>query len=215
MSISSTIKSFVESIVKSARIISPRFTDYRVDSFDFYSESGNFEGILRDDIVQVIKDEVKIQMTERKDPIAEKPVPTGSIESKVLSNVKQGMKFAQSPNPVDIVSLGLRFLPHAALIAFAISLAPLIINEITKDGGLMDTRWKRVMEQENNSFLDRQAQRNTQLGWRQLIIKTRSGFTALNPALNYNNVRQISKGGVDGNRLAQIDLFDHTKGLWN
>ena len=96
MSISSTIKQFVESIVKSARIISPRFTDYRVDSFDFYSESGNFEGILRDDIVQVIKDEVKIQMTELKDPIAEKPVPTGSIESKVLSNVKQIPKASET-----------------------------------------------------------------------------------------------------------------------
>jgi len=51
MTLASSIKQFVENIAKSARIISPRFDDYKIESFDFYSESGQFDDTFRTDVV--------------------------------------------------------------------------------------------------------------------------------------------------------------------
>ena len=36
----------------------------------------------------------------------------------------------------------------------------------------------------------------------------------MNGAANENTLRQIRDGGVDGTRLARVDLPDHAKGLF-
>lgn len=214
MTLGSTIKQFMDNFARALAISSANPTKTnRVKEVDFFGESGNFDDILRQDVIQIIKDEISLQLTEFREPTVKPSTPTGSSQAQIVSNVKKGIGTAT--NPASIATDLMKFLPHTALVAFAISLAPMIIDEITKDGGLMDTRWKRIMEKEQNAFIDRQTQKNIQIGTKQLIVKTRSGFTAINPALNYNNYREIRDGGVDGNRLAKIDITDHTKGLWN
>jgi hypothetical protein len=79
----------------------------------------------------------------------------------------------------------------------------------------LDVRWRRQLDKEQNAFLDRQQQRNTQIGLRQVITTSEKGFIKLNGAGGTeSNIRQIRDGGVDGNRLARVDLTDHTKGLF-
>lgn len=120
-----------------------------------------------------------------------------------------------SQNPAGIVAQGLPLLPHAVLIAFAIALAPLIFDILTKPGGPLDLRFKRILEDEFNAFLSRQTQRDTEMGVRQVIIQGKTGFTATNGVNNYNTLRGIREGGVDEERLSRIGKVDHSKGVFD
>lgn len=214
MTLGSTIKQFMDNFARALAISSANPTKTnRVKEVDFFGESGNFDDILRQDVIQIIKDEISLQLTEFREPTVKPSTPTGSSQAQIVSNVKKGIGTAT--NPASIATDLMKFLPHTALVALAISLAPMILKEITRDGGIMDTRWKRIMADEQNAFLSRQTQRDTQIGIRQVIISSRSGFRSINTALNYNNLRDIRDGGVDKNRLATIDITDHTKGLFN
>ena len=211
MTLAGSIKQFVESIAKSARIVSPRFSDYKIESFDFYSEAADIDSSLRADVVKIIQDEIKLQLTEVKQ--GETETPSGSVESQIVSNVKKGIGVAK--NPASLATDVIKFLPHAALVALAVSLVPLLLKELAKPGGLMDVRWKRQITEEINGFMDRQTKRNSQIGTRSIVIQSRAGFIGINGANNSNNLREIREGGVNKDRLARIDLKDHTKGLFN
>lgn len=140
------------------------------------------------------------------------PVKKGITESQGVSMTRQGMSLAQ--NPTDIVSLALQRLPHAVMITFAISLAPLIFEQLTRPGGPIDLRFKRMIDDEINAFLSRQTQKDTEFGYRQVVIQSKLGFTAPNGVNNYNTVRGIREGGLDKERLDRIGMVDHTKGDW-
>jgi len=120
-----------------------------------------------------------------------------------------------SQNPAGIVAQGLPLLPHAALIAFALVLAPLIFDILTKPGGPLDLRFKRIISDEVNAFLSRQSQRDTEMGVRQVIIQGKTGFTATNGENNYNTLRGIREGGVNEERLSRIGKVDHSKGVFD
>lgn len=214
MTLGSTIKQFMDNFARALAITSANEAHTnRVKEVDFFGEAGNFDDVLRQDVIQIIKDEISLQLTEFREPEVKRATPTGSAEAQIISNVKKGI--GTVTNPATAATELLKFLPHVAIVALAIQLAPMILKEITKDGGVMDTRWKRLMQEEQNAFLSRQSQRDTQIGVRQLIISNRSGFRSINNALNSNNLRDIREGGVDKNRLAIIDITDHTKGLFN
>ncbi len=139
---------------------------------------------------------------------------TGGIsESQKVGLASKGLSTAQ--NPVNIVSQGLAFLPHAVLISFAISLAPFIFQQLTRPGGPLDLRWKRMIDEEVNAFLSRQTQKDTELGFRQVIIQSKIGFTASNGVNNYNSIRGLREGGIDKERLDRIGMIDHSKGLFD
>lgn len=214
MTLAGSIKQFVESIAKSARIISPRFSDYKIESFDFYSEAADIDSSLRADVVKIIQDEIKIQLTEVR--IGETETPSGSVESQLVTNVRKGAGAIQ--NPIESLTSAIKSapIPHAQLVVLATALAPIIFKLTTRDGGPLDLRFRRRLLNEQNSFLDRQTQRNTQIGLRQVIIQSRAGFIQMNGgAGNENTNRQIRDGGVDGNRLAQIEMADHAKELFS
>ncbi len=166
----------------------------------------------------IIKAEVERIMNERQDEKKETKIEaesgtTGSIESTAIGAVRQGASLAQ--NPASIITTFMKFLPHTAVIALALSLIPLIVGELTGPGKMWDLRWKRKMSDEQNSFLSRQEQRNTQLGLRQVIVASEAGFSAMSGgAGQYNNLRDVREGGTDGNRIARIDMTDHSKELF-
>jgi len=142
-----------------------------------------------------------------------------AIKEKDFLTEKTALKGAQkvkglAQNPTSIVQMGLAALPHAALVAFAISLTPLVFDYLTRPGGPMDVRWKRVLENEFNAFLSRQTQKDTQMGVRQVVIQSKIGFTAANGVNNYNTSRGIREGGINPERESRIKMADHTKGLW-
>lgn len=137
----------------------------------------------------------------------------GNLESQTVSGIRKGLGVAQ--NPANIVSIGLPLLPHAVLVTFAIMLAPLIFTVLTKPGGPLDLRWRRIIDDEINAFLSRQTQRDTEMGVRQVIIQSKTGFTAVNGFNNYNTVKGIREGGVNQEQLSRIGKVDHSKGVFD
>jgi len=135
------------------------------------------------------------------------------LESGLTSSASRVLGVAN--NPASIVSLGLPLLPHTVLVAFAIAMAPLIFDILTRPGGPLDLRFKRIIDDEINAFLSRQTQKDTEMGVRQVIIQSKTGFTAKNGANNYNTVRGIREGGIDKERLDRIGMVDHTKGIFD
>lgn len=220
MTFGDTIRDFVERMLDNIGITSasPDFTNY-VKEINPVSPSF-LDDTFRSEVVQVIQDEIKIQLTEvheKETGLGSDEIPAGTNdESKVKSGILKGVGATKNPIGAVTAAIGNIPIPHAALVALALSLAPLIFEITTRDGGPLDLRFRRRLLKEQNSFLDRQTQRNTQIGLRQVIIQSRAGFIQMNGAGgNENTIRQIRDGGVDGNRLAQIDITDHAKELFS
>ena len=90
-----------------------------------------------------------------------------------------------------------------------------IFDLLTKPGGPLDLRFKRIIDDEINAFLSRQTQKDTEMGVRQVIIQSKTGFTASNGKNNYNTLRGIREGGLNEERLTRIGKVDHTKGVFD
>lgn len=221
MTFGGIVRDFVERMLDNVGITSanPEHTNYVKEIIpvapSFLDET------FRSEVVRVIREEIQIQMIEVRQGESETSVGSDGlsegtdIESKIKSNVLKGV--GSTKDPLGAISGAIKGIPipHAALVALATALIPIIFKEITKDGSILDLRWKRIIDREVNGFLDRQTQRNTQIGLRQVIIQSRAGFIQKNGAGgNENTIRQIRDGGVDGNRLAQIDILDHSKELF-
>ncbi len=117
--------------------------------------------------------------------------------------------------PTGMVTNLLRVAGPVFIALLAPKMAEAVLKWITRPGGFLDLRFKRVLEDEQNAFLSRQTQYNTQLGFRQVTIQSVAGFRNINGIGSENNLRQIREGGTNGNRLAMIDITDHSKGLWD
>ena len=168
---------------------------------------------MQQDVIMIIQDEIKIQMaTFEEDPPNPKSKPAPSTRTAVQNELKEVAGIVK--NPTAFLTGALRLLPPVAFAFIAKEVAEYVFESITRPGGGMDLRWKRQMTNEFNAFLDRQTQRNTQIGTRQVVIQSQKGFLQMNGAASENTLRQIRDGGVDGNRLARIDLTDHAKGLF-
>jgi len=225
MSLMSQIRQLIESVMMSARISSASPPPYynRVEAFDWFSEIGDFEETIRTEVKRILEQEGIKGEEDGSLSLGTKPAKESAgtnIESEIKSSVLKG--FSSAKDPAGALQTGLMSsigkipIPQVAIATLAIAIAPKLIAELTRDGGALDLRWKRLMLKEDNNFLDRQTQRNTQIGLRQVIIQSRAGFIQINGAGgNENNVRQVRDGGVDGNRLAMIGIEDHTKGLFN
>lgn len=137
----------------------------------------------------------------------------GKLEKQTLSTVSTIAGVGQ--NPASVVAMGLQYLPHVALVALALALAPLIFTELTRPGGVLDLRFKRIISDEVNAFLSRQTQKDTEMGVRQVIIQSKTGFTATNGVNNYNTLKGIREGGVNEERLSRIGKVDHSKGVFD
>ena len=138
---------------------------------------------------------------------------SGLTKNQKIGIASRGLSSMQ--NPQQLVSEGLGMLPHAVIVSFALTLIPVIIKELTKPGGPFDLRFKRMMDQEMNAFMDRQTQHDIRIGHRGIIIQGRAGFINKNGAHgNTNTLRMIRDGGIDKSYLNQVDYIDHTKGLF-
>lgn len=209
MTLGSTIKNFVTSLMLSARIVSPRFTDYKIEQVEYYSEAEGFEDVIRAEVKRIMEEE---KSTEGRIEDSE-GTGGGLTESGAANMTRKGLNIAQHPEAM--VGMGISYLPHAALVALAIALVPLIIKELKKPGSALDIRFRRIMIDEFNAFLGRQDQWDTKLGLREVRVQSSAGFLIMNgSAMTENNLRQVREGGTDGDRLALIGMTDHAKELF-
>lgn len=171
----------------------------------------DFDEIIRNEIKRIIEEE-RQEITEEGTKIESEGGTSSSIESGAIGAVRSGTGLAQ--NPGSSIGMLLRFIPHAALVALVLSMIPLIIDELKKPGSMMDVRWKRMMQDEFNAFLDRQDKMNTFLGYRQIIVQSKAGFMAqASGAGTYDSNRDLREGGMDKDRQEIVGLEDHAKQL--
>jgi len=135
----------------------------------------------------------------------------GKKQKRLAGGITRGI--SDITDPVRMVSYAIPLLPHTALIALATALAPFIFDVMTKPGGPLDLRFKRIVQNEINPFLSRQAQKDTEMGVRQVIIQSKIGFTASNGETAFNTMRGIREGGLDKERLDRFGIIDHSKGI--
>lgn len=147
------------------------------------------------------------------DAEGKKKTKKGKLESKASSQTRKTI--AALDSPVSIMTAAIPFLPHAVLVSLALMLAPFIFEQLTKPGGPLDLRFKRIISDEVNAFLSRQTQKDTEMGVRPVIIQSKIGFTATNGVNNYNTQRGIREGGIDKEKLDRIGMIDHSKGVFD
>ena len=207
------LKQFGKDLMISARIVSPRFTDYRIDRVDYYTEPPDFESVFRDEIRRIIEEEMAKQAPTTSHGIEGEVGTKGLTERDIASAVGRTVSAAQ--NPLGSIGTISRFIPHAALVMLAIALAPLIVKELKKPGSALDIRWKRIMQDEFNAFLSRQDQWDTKLGLRIVRVQSKAGFLVTNgSAMTESGLKQVREGGTDGDRLALIEMADHSRELF-
>jgi len=137
----------------------------------------------------------------------------GKLQQAGLSSVSTIASVGQ--DPISLVASVLPKLPHAALVLLAISLASIMFDFFTKPGGPLDLRFKRIISDEVNAFLSRQSQRDTEMGVRQVIIQSKTGFTAVNGFNNYNTSKGLREGGLNKEQIDRIGKVDHSKNIWD
>lgn len=177
----------------------------------------DFDQIIREEVERIITEreqEIKAEETtiESKVGSGAETNGGGGFESGAIGAVRTGTGVAQ--NPASSIGLLLRFIPHVALVTLVLSMIPIIIKELKRPGSIMDVRWKRMMTEEFNAFLDRQDQMNTFLGYRQVIVQSRAGFIANSSgAGTYDTVRDKREGGMDKDRQEIVGLVDLARDL--
>ena len=214
MALSSIIVQQIISVLQNSTFTSanPIKTNY-VKDINAAGLDAAFDQLLVDEIIEIIEQNKVTTPEEVSKVSVTKKKKKGFGEQQAVSLASKALRGAQNP-ATSLVEMGLRYLPHAALIAFAISLAPFIFDILIAPGGLFDVRFKRIVDDEINAFLARQTQKDTEFGYRQVIIQSKLGFTAPNGVNNYNTVRGIREGGLNQERLDRFGMVDHTKGDW-
>jgi len=212
MTLVDALRQFVENALMTMHISSAGGDSPKINYVrDVDLNPADFDQIIRDEVERIVNE--RMEETKAEGTQIEKEVGTsGGIESGAIGAVRTGTGLAQ--NPASSIGLLLRFIPHAALVALVISMIPIIIKELKRPGSVMDVRWKRMMQDEFNAFLDRQDQMNTFLGYRQVIVQSRAGFIAQSSgAGTYDSVRDLREGGMDKDRQELVGLKDHAKQL--
>jgi len=139
----------------------------------------------------------------KKEPFLGKP-----NEAQAVGMVKSGVSGAM--NPVSLGVSAISLIPHAALVLLAISLAPLIIDQLKSPGSMLDVRWRRVMQEEFNALMSRQEQWNAQIGVRQVYVASHDQFLIGNgAALSESNLRRVRES--DQRIADRLEFTDHAK----
>lgn len=169
--------------------------------------------IVRKELTDIGLDESTTDQAQDLLDAKEKPKKKTNTETKATQSTQKVLATAQ--NPATAIWDLVQFIPHSKLIILAAFLAPLIFMELTRPGGLLDLRFKRIVDDEITAFLSRQSQKDTEMGFRQVVIQSKVGFTASNGVNNYNTIRGIREGGIDKERLDRIGMVDHSKGIFD
>ena len=238
-SVGQEIYDMVESMMLHAHIDSPRFADYKIR---YIRDEGKMESLQRtlDEAIETAlkgrgEKNTKVARVKwqgdvygptnfaeaplNKDELSQLEKQAGhgplQVTEKGIADFTTGAMNVAS-NPAILGTQVAKLLPHAALVLLAIQLAPMIIEQMSSPGSMLDIRFKRLMTEEFNAFLDRQEQWATQIGTRQVWVQSTNGFLMQNGAsMSESNLRQVREGGVDGNRIALIDYTDHAKELFS
>jgi len=216
MTLGGTIENHLIDLLKEAQITSasPGFTNV-VKDVRITGLGAEFDRILDMEIAEKISEYISANPDDlREESTFAKSLAARKQNTEKISTglARKGIGVVQ--NPANLFGEAIRFLPHASLVALALAIVPFIFDFMTKPGGPLDLRFRRIMSEEISAFLSRQSQRDTEMGTRQVIIQSKTGFTATNGFNNYNTLRGIREGGLNEELMERVGKVDHTKGEW-
>lgn len=102
-----------------------------------------------------------------------------------------------------------------AMMAAAIGpvIADFIIKELVRDGGVLDLRFKRKMENETGVFYTRQLQYDMQYGYVNIIIQGVNGWMGNQGNFHGSTFRDINESKGEQYRLTRIQITDKALGI--
>ncbi len=207
MSLEGELRSWLLQSMREALIISPRFTDYKISQIPFADFSP-----VSFALDQKVEDMVsaRIQSQQGGGDMEGQDMGLGGglgmSPSKIGSMIKNPMGMAQAR----------LFAAGAAPVLIAMMIKPVteaIIAELTRPGGLLDTRFKRDIPNEIAFYLSREQQQRSRIGDRQVIIQTAPGFSNRGGFGHDSILRRISENRGDAYRTSGIGLTDKAYGV--
>lgn len=177
--------------------------------------------------------------TINKDAMGVRPTPSGGAgQTNIIGNplgmvgggagIKQGLGSAKSiamnpfgavmdmlPNMImkHLPKMLLKAIPIIGGLALAVEIVPMVIkavtDQLTKAGSPFDKRFKRIMQQEQNAFFNREEQRRRQLGLSPVIMTSITGFVNNGGANTVATLKQVREQGG----ISSIGLQDKAIGL--
>ncbi len=118
-----------------------------------------------------------------------------------------------SKNPMALMRMIMPFLGPAALVLLAPMVLEFVVNELTKPGNILDTRFRRDIEKENLGFYNRQLQWDTQYGYRNVIVQGYQSFLSKQGNFHASTFRDINEGTGTQYRLSRIEIDDKALGI--
>ena len=116
-------------------------------------------------------------------------------------------------SPAALVAKLAPFLGPVAIALVAPMLYDFIIDILTRPGGLLDTRFKRIQADEALAFQDRQMQYDTAFGYRQIIIQGHQSFLSNNGNFHNAAFREINQGKGDQYAIKNTTIDDKALGI--
>jgi len=207
--------------MRSALIISERFTDYKISQIEFPSDSGLTQA-LEDTVTQFLEvqkaeggmDELVGGKSKNSSPTPGKP-PFGKFAKKGAGMVPGLLSGSPASTLQNLFMSNIKMILPIAIPLMVVQLIPLIIDELKRPGGFLDVRFRRDARRELEFGLTREQQQLTRIGVRQVIIQSQAGFRNMAGAASTNTLRQIRESGfrVSSLGFSQIDDDDRAGGL--
>lgn len=213
-SIQNIIYQMVLAILRDARFTSA--SPGHVNTFDGLFGNGSTiatDGEFEAAIAEIVKG-LGIETNEKGEMVQSESKDSTNKEAMLSKGVSSIVSVGNNPFNA-MLATAIPLLPHTVIIGLAISMAPLIFEQLTRAGGPLDLRFKRMVSDEVSAYLSRQTQKDTEMGVRQVIIQAKDGFTASNGDNHYNTVRGIREGGLVKERLDRIGMVSHAKGVFD
>lgn len=212
------IRMMIEDAMLSAYIISPRFDDYEIAAVEI--PAAGIEQAINDAIKKIVQDTARKEKETQYDSHIkaygkfkrqEDDAKFSDISSQ-LTDIKQ-----LTTNPSGfILSMIMPLVPILGPMMVAASM-PMIIDTIievlTRPGFPLDPRFKRRLDEEFNSQLDRQTQFNSSIGARNVVIQTKAGWINMQGAGHRSAMKDVREGTGRGVRQGFIGIEDKSVGL--
>ena len=210
------IKQMILSTLRSAKMDSAspghvnRFIGLEGGVSDIIGSNEEINAAIREAVADITSDPDSADTLSQ--DLLDSEVKTGKIKSTSVSSAFSAAR--AGADPVDFLQVYAKTLvPILLPLLVAAGLSELIIETSLSPGGILDRRLRRYITQEINGFLDKQTQKNNQIGVRQVIIQSRAGFRNINGIASEDSLRQIKLGGGNGLRKSALDYIDFSKGV--
>lgn len=193
-----------------AFIISPRFTDYQIADF---TDTGAFEGLDK-----ILEEAIDAENKKEFDQLRNEDKKIEDSIKRVESKISEAQSAVSDPkgfvgdkildvlNDIPIAKSAIRMIP---IIGAAIT-APEIINKLVQiliaPGGPLDRRFKLILENYEQQFIDRLEQKRRQIGESQVIISQHNGFGNHKGRLTTNTLDQVKATGTSNIGLNEIQI---------